>query len=214
MKKLIVVIPVYRKLEDIEKKIIHNNKDMLNDYEFSFVVPEGMDILELEREFPEIGLVKVSNRWLGPNLGVKGYNEMMMSKAFYQLFSSYEYMLICHFDAWIFKDNMEEWLSKQYDIVAAPWIFRPHSWPNIEWKILREGNIFSKIFIKCFPNCINTEYRDYSIGNGGFSLRKISSVIAICDEEKKLIENYIKQSEAAYNEDVFWSQFQGRLKQL
>lgn len=212
MKKLIVVIPVYRKLEDIEKKIIHNNKDMLNDYEFSFVVPEGMDILELEREFPEIRLVKVSNRWLGPNLGVKGYNEMMMSKAFYQLFSSYEYMLICHFDAWIFKDNMEEWLSKQYDIVAAPWIFRPHSWPNIEWKILREGNIFSKIFIKCFPNCINIEYRDYSIGNGGFSLRKISSVIAICDEEKKLIENYIKQSEGAYNEDVFWSQFQGRLK--
>ncbi len=58
MKKLIVVIPVYRKLEDIEKKIIHNNKDMLNDYEFSFVVPEGMDILELEREFPEIRLVK------------------------------------------------------------------------------------------------------------------------------------------------------------
>ena len=55
----------------------------------------------------------------------QGYNEMMMSEKFYELFSDYEYILICHVDAWLFRNELVEWCRKGYDHVAAPWPMRP-----------------------------------------------------------------------------------------
>ena len=62
-------------------------------------------------------------------------------------------MLICQLDVWIFRDEVSYWCEKGYDYIGAP-IFYGYTANNFSTKIM-------------------------GIGNGGFSLRKISHAKAI-----------------------------------
>lgn len=61
-------------------------------------------------------------------------------------------MLIYQLDAWVFRDELEQWCKKGYDYVGAPW-FEGYHKPESE-KII-------------------------GVGNGGFSLRKIKSFLKV-----------------------------------
>lgn len=77
---------------------------------------------------------------------------MMMSEAFYQLFSDCEYILICHTDAWIFRDDLSAWCQKGYDLIAAPWPTRPRyrHFPMKQFIQLKNGCF---LLLKRFPAC-------------------------------------------------------------
>jgi len=75
------------------------------------------------------------------------YGRLMNSVFFYNAFKEYEYMLIYQLDCWVFNDELNEWCDKGYDYVGAPF------------------------FVKWFSD------RGLYVGNGGFSLRKVSSMI-------------------------------------
>lgn len=84
---------------------------------------------------------------------IYAYNKLMLSCGFYRRFSKYEYMLIYQLDAYVFKDDLEYWCNKNYDYIGAPW----------------------------FTNHLSVEEGGdlWETGNGGFSLRKISTMIRI-----------------------------------
>ena len=75
------------------------------------------------------------------------YGELMNNPDFYQQFEGYDYMLVYQPDCWVFKDELLAWCDKGYDYIGAPF------------------------FIKWFVD------RNLFVGNGGFSLRKVSSMI-------------------------------------
>lgn len=75
------------------------------------------------------------------------YGRLMNDPNFYRRFSNYEYMLIYQLDCWVFRDELDEWCNKGYDYIGAPF------------------------FVRWFSD------RGLFVGNGGFSLRKISSII-------------------------------------
>ncbi|RZJ87158.1 MAG: hypothetical protein EOO20_16720 [Chryseobacterium sp.] len=77
----------------------------------------------------------------------------MISKEFYKRFSSSEYILIYQLDAWVFKDELLEWCNNGYDYIGAP---------------LYEGFGEAKE---------NSAF--LGIGNGGLSLRKVSSHLKV-----------------------------------
>ena len=112
-------------MEDCESVALQHNLAILSSYPVCFVYPEGLDVSLFSRLCPSAEFCEVSPDWLGLRRGISGYNEMMMSKDFYDLFSDCEYILICHLDAWIFRDELAEWCRRGYDIVAAPWPVRP-----------------------------------------------------------------------------------------
>lgn len=85
--------------------------------------------------------------------GIPGYNALMMSKEFYRRFANYYYLLIYQLDAYVFRDELDEWCAKGYDYIGAPWFF--------DCKSHEEGAEIWKV------------------GNGGFSLRKIDTHIKI-----------------------------------
>jgi hypothetical protein len=64
-------------------------------------------------------------------------------------------MLIYQLDAYVFKDELEYWCNKDYDYIGAPWAYKNGS-----------GKI------------------ELRTGNGGFSLRKISSHINLFKKRK------------------------------
>lgn len=119
-----VVVPVYRELTPDEEASLRNNVRTLAAWPFTVLHPEGVCppacCAELHLETRAVG-----DEWLGRRNGIAGYNRMMLSEAFYAMFADAEYVLICHTDAWIFRDELAEWCGRGYDCVAAPWLRRP-----------------------------------------------------------------------------------------
>lgn len=83
---------------------------------------------------------------------ISGYNELLLSRMFYDRFRSYSHILIYQLDAYIFRDELDYWCSLSYDYIGAPWF---------------EG--FRK----------TTNNRLWKVGNGGLSLRRVSSFIKL-----------------------------------
>lgn len=75
------------------------------------------------------------------------YGRLLNTVDFYARFAKYEYMLVYQLDCWVFKNELDEWCDKGYDYIGAPF------------------------FVKWFAE------RNLYVGNGGFSLRKIRSMI-------------------------------------
>jgi Protein of unknown function (DUF5672) len=94
---------------------------------------------------------------------VYAYNRLMLSESFYQAFGGYEYILIYQLDCLVFSSNLEEWCRKGWDYVGAPWL------KNTENP--REG--FS------------------GVGNGGLSLRRVSSAIKVLTSRSLVEDSYV-----------------------
>lgn len=104
-----------------------------------------------------------------------GYSELCVSKELYERFDQYDYMLIYQLDAFVFSDQLMEWCNKGYDYVGAPGLY----------------GIFDEMCAW--------------VGNGGFSLRKISSMIYVLNEYKDILDTHPFHKLFHSNEDVFWA---------
>ena len=119
-----IVVPVYRELTPDEESSLRNNVRVLAAWPFTVLHPRGVTPPACCRE---LGLETraVGDEWLGRRNGIAGYNRMMLSEEFYASFPDTEYILICHTDAWIFRDELGDWCRRGYDCVGAPWLRRP-----------------------------------------------------------------------------------------
>lgn len=89
-----------------------------------------------------------------------GYNRLLLQQEFYRAFADYEYILIYQLDCLVFGNNLEEWCGRNWDYVGAPW--------------LKDTEDASKGFS--------------AVGNGGFSLRRVRSAVAVL-KSKRLVED-------------------------
>lgn len=196
--KVKIVIPLYRnRLDDDEYKSLSNNLHILNRYPILFLLPEGMTPPAVTAGYETM---RVSSKWLGAQNGIAGYNRMMMSRAFYTLFADCEYILICQTDAWIFRDELDEWCGKGFDYVGAPWprrsiydLFFVRMWLKIRKRIFgRSGRPLRQDGFD-------------RVGNGGLSLRRVESHILACEHYADIISEYGNHIGNLYNEDFFWA---------
>lgn len=85
--------------------------------------------------------------------GVVGYNRLLKSRAFYETFANYKYILIVQTDALVLADQLSAWCDRGYSYIGAP-LFLGYETP-MEPLTFTEG------------------------GNGGFSLRKVRDFIRV-----------------------------------
>lgn len=84
--------------------------------------------------------------------GIDGYNNLMLSAEFYLRFGQYQDILIHQLDCLVFRDELSKWSAKGFSYIAPPWLGKFWHDPKLGlWRV----------------------------GNGGFSLRRISSALAI-----------------------------------
>ena len=196
-----VVVPIYRtELPAPEAAALKNNARQLHRYPIVLLAPEGLDISRVEALVPAASVLRVSDEWLGSKNGISGYNRMMLSAAFYRLFADVDYILICHTDAWIFRDELQAWCDRGFDCVAAPWIRRSvYNLPIIKqymaWRLSRA--------LRSGRPCRQMLYG--RIGNGGLCLRRVSSFLSVSETSSEKIEKYLSVRHHLYNEDVFWA---------
>lgn len=119
-------------------------------HDLYLVVPRSLDVASALRRYPELRHQPVDDSFFG---GAAQHNRLLLSSALYGGFSDYEYVLIHHLDAYVFRDELDEWCTRGYDFVGAPWL---------------EGYEFA---VDDAPYL--------GTGNGGLSLRKVDSFIQV-----------------------------------
>lgn len=149
--KVIIAIPVYKpQPNDYELLALRRCLHILKRYPICLFHPEGLDLSAYETIFRQAEK-EFRHESFAPSFfeSQRGYNHLMMTPGFYERFQAWDYLLIYQLDAYVFSDQLEEWCAKGYDYVGAPFMKLNRS---IDWE---------------------------NAGNGGFSLRRISSFIRL-----------------------------------
>ncbi len=198
MKQVVVVIPVYKNdLKASEAIALERCKRILCHYPIVFIAPEGLQasyMEGLETQYFEAHYFT----------GIAGYNELLMSTKFYGRFYDYEFMLICQLDALVLKDELAYWCAKGYDYIGATWLDKDR---NVFRRVSR--GIRTWLYMKALRGKQNADGNmkmgyatHHQVGNGGFSLRRISAMQRIVEAYPAWIGRIL---EAKIPEDVFFS---------
>lgn len=148
-----IVIPVHKStLTEDELLSLRQCVSVLKNHQICIVCPDCLDVSQYDKVFLDAGVGVSVERFHERFFdGIKGYNLLMLDKRFYKRFNKYKYMLVYQLDAWVFRDELDEWCSKGYDYIGAPWIEE-------------DGN---------------GELQLTGVGNGGFSLRRVQHFIDV-----------------------------------
>jgi hypothetical protein len=196
-----IVIPVYKNTTDeYELKSLQQCAKILSSYPVVFVKPQHLNISALREILPQSEEISFADSYFE---GINGYNRLMLSAMFYEHFSDCQYILIYQTDAYVFKDELETWCRRNYDYVGAPWILKPKYHRLHLYLFLRLKSFYYFLINRPFRKVIVGD----KVGNGGFSLRKVSSHLRVCNAKRKKTDCFLKKSQkhSEFNEDVFWA---------
>ncbi len=187
IEEVIVILVAYKEeITPLERVSIEQCLDILGGHPISVVAPEG---LILPAPLDLLPSVRFDSRYF---MTISSYSSLLLSKQFYESFLSYRYMLIHQLDAFVFRDELLDWCSRGYDYIGAPWI--GETFPNEVER--RQGLPFwirSRLFRFLPP-------LDHSVGNGGFSLRRVKTMYRALTLLRRT-----RRAWGARNEDGFWS---------
>lgn len=157
VKLVCVVIPVYKnfnKLSSDELVSWDQCLKVLYVHTICLIYPNTLNVADYEEEFKakevKYQLQSFEARYFA---GVDGYNQLMLSKSFFEKFTAYDYMLTYQLDAYVFKDELAYWCATGYSYVGAPWF---------------EGF-----------GAAHNDSPLWKVGNGGFSLRNIAHSLQV-----------------------------------
>jgi len=196
MKSCVVVFPLYKSPDPLELVFLENGIRLTKGFKQVLVAPEGLRIDSSFGLLEQLEVKRFSTHYFE---GIKGYNELLLSRGFYTTFALYDYILIHQADVYLFKDHLAMWCEKNYDYIGAPW-FRPDK--------LNRGLLFNAVQKLKLVFKRNKLYgnRYNKVGNGGLSLRKVSSALKVLDlADPALLKKYSHNQAHQFNEDIFWS---------
>ncbi len=149
--KACVVIPTYKENPDTYELIgLKRCAQILSNFPVALVVPQELNVNIYKNIFKDNLKVFYFSKKFFKNL--HAYNRLMTSTIFYKTFSEFEYILIHHTDAYVFRDELLDWCNKDYHYIGAP-IYE------------FDGTISPKKYL--------------GIGNGGFSLHHVNSALKV-----------------------------------
>lgn len=149
----VIVIPIHKEYPTLDELIsLQQCISVLGKHPICFVCPTNLNINVycdiFSKSDADWSVERFPSKFFD---GIKGYNLLMLDRRFYERFASYKYMLIYQLDAWVFRDELDEWCSKGYDYIGAPWI----------------------------ENDDRGDLQLTGVGNGGFSLRRVQHFINV-----------------------------------
>jgi hypothetical protein len=202
--KVAVVVPFHKStLTANEAFALSQIVKTLKSYPLLFALPAGIDPSFVKDSGGQTIYFPVTHFQ-----SILNYDRLFCSLEFYETFSSYSHILVAQLDSIVFSDQLAYWCQQPYDFIGAPWVFnlaREHPYARgfmSPWhrsqKFLRLRSIFG---------------RDYQVGNGGFSLRKVRTFIRVLTDYREEVTRFRLWAEklwqqgykTATNEDFFWS---------
>lgn len=123
MKKNAVVIIIYKQNPNyIERASFKQCLSIMREKHIILVCPQSLDT-KYYFDIAKIEGVDLHTECFKDSFffSVSSYNQLMLSLLFYERFMRFEYILIYQLDAWIFRDELDYWTTKEYDYIGAPW---------------------------------------------------------------------------------------------
>ena len=185
-KEVAVVIPVYKpEMTAYEEISLNQCLKVLGRYPLIYISPDDLDMSSYLARAPHADVRTFASTHFQ---SLDAYDRLLLSKSFYDRFRDYRYMLIYQLDAFVFSDQLEDWCARGFDYVGAPWIDLP-----IMDQIASEAGRLRRVFPRW------TSRLNRSVGNGGFSLRKVGSFRMSLSVLAKKARGW------KYYEDTFWA---------
>jgi hypothetical protein len=184
MPSLIIVIPIYKPQFDGEEQFLVDRMfSIFSSREIAFMAPESLDKHFYLSRYPKAEVVTFANEFFA---SVNSYSRLLLTADFYRAFNDREFLLICQPDVYLFRDDMDIWLKKPYDYIGAPW---PRGFStSLNMGRFRHGTRGNPV----------TAF----VGNGGFSLRRVSKCIYLIENDVEISDWFRKTGS---NEDLFFS---------
>lgn len=125
MKKVCIVIPVYKQSLNLFEKIsLQQVLRTLGNYPIYLVYPDTVEIQYEELSGYQYDICQFDEKYFQ---NTATYSEMMLSPFFYERFLEYKYMLVYQLDCFVFFDGLSDFCDMNYDYIGAP---QYHSWTN------------------------------------------------------------------------------------
>lgn len=165
IKDCVVIIPVYKSEMSANERIsFKQNLAILRQWDIYIITYEGLDL----KEYFDIALSinkKISVKTFAQDFykNIAGYNRLLTNVELYTSFNSYKYMLVCQLDVYLFRDDLFQWIQKDYDFIGPPLMSKD-----------KDGN---------------PQY--WRVGNGGYSLRKVSTFIDLLSTYQSLLKSIL-----------------------
>jgi hypothetical protein len=175
--KTSIVIPIYKEIpSDFEIVSFKRCLVVFRNWDIYIVHPVDVDLIFYTEIAKNENVIIKSEPFSSAFFtNIESYNRLMMNLSFYKRFKTFDYMLIYQLDAYVFENRLSEWIDKGYDYIGAPWFDN--------YKSKEDGAEL------------------WAVGNGGLSLRKIQSFIAVLNS-KKPVKSYNELKED-YNQIKF-----------
>lgn len=172
-----VVIPIHKRNLSLNEKLSLKIVSIkLSEYKRYLVVPNGLDTSEYQKVDPQIEIVAFEPHFFKNE---RSYNLLCRKPIFYYSFKKFDYMLIYQLDCFIFSNALHEWLNLNIDYIGPAWVEMNWAKKRIKIKKIIE--------------------RSNRVGNGGFSIRRISKFYSM----SKIMQFF--STYAIFHEDVLWS---------
>lgn len=193
-----VVVPVYRTdLNEYERISLARLFAVLGNRRIVIVKPRSLNVAQLAGDAASAETESFDDSYFS---GIPGYNRLMMSEEFYRRFADSEYILIYQLDAYVFRDELDEWCGKGYDYVGAPWPQKP----LLRYPVSRLCASMRKLW-SAVSGCPDGQITRNKVGNGGLSLRKVNAHLHAVTALKDTVHKFLTaERHHLYNEDVFF----------
>jgi hypothetical protein len=161
MSSVCVVIPIFKpNLTPLEKISFEQTLKILAAHDFYIVAPEGLFFNPLLARAIE-NKIRVLYFKKSFFQSITSYNQLLMSKEFYEKFKQYHALLIAQLDSFVFRDELEYWAEQNYGTIGAPW-FRGFDSPDV------------------------TTPEITGVGNGGFCMRNVDQCLRVLTAKRRL----------------------------
>lgn len=167
----------------LEQYSLRRSLGVLKDRSIFFIAPRSLDSLYYRENYPTIGIHFFEDNFF---VSVANYNKLMLSKEFLGRYFEYEFVMMMHTDAILFRDSLDIWENSPYDYVGAPW---PDGMSQVVG-VDKLGSVPAGKSVKA------------PVGNGGLSLRRVRKCIGLLNEFPQALQIYLLNG---HNEDVFFA---------
>lgn len=167
--------------------------NVLGKHPIKFIAPEDLMLDSYFERYPidEGNIMRFPSHYFE---GPESYSELLLTVDFYERFNEFKYILIYQTDAYVFKDDLLKWANMRYDYIGAPWYgaYFPNSLEFRKGLPIWRSNLRIRKILK---------EPDRIVGNGGFSLRNVKSII----KNLKLYKRHLNKWHCREYEDTFFS---------
>ena len=176
--RYVTTVPVYKAKPSQSEAFSLLQLRILGVQNVTLVCPEDLDLSAYFDLWPDLQVQRFAPEHF---LSVQSYNNLVSSPDFYTPFARYDYLLIYQLDAFLLSNQVLEFCDQGYDYYGAPWI---KGFPQYRF-------LFNR-----WPIQLNS--KRFQVGNGGLSLRKVSSTLSLLNRK----EGHI--SKTFFMEDAFF----------